>query len=315
MCLILALLPAASALVQRSVSPQMQFGNRAARLQKRTARFDGMITKLSLDPATLACVDNTRLRAVLRGVVEAGRAPDVRKAFQVLYEDMAPIRMSADLIFPRLEATVDEATSSSQTLADKASLEELDAARRLFDAIDADGSGEISREELVGSGLISIINPEEPEGAAIDSFMSDADTDQSDGVSFVEFATYAASCEQLEGADLADVLAAVNGQGGDRSPFWSGGSPRDGEAAEPPSARFTRMVEKFGEWEQRLGVVDVQENDRLGRVLLGCFAGTRVPEIVEALKVCYVDFKPLRVAGDLIFKVVGEVVERRSAPV
>ena len=36
------------------------------------------------------------------------------------------------------------------------------------------------------------------------------------------------------------------------------------------------------------------------------------PQVVEALRICYIDFKPLRVAGDLIFKVIGEVVERRA---
>ena len=28
-------------------------------------------------------------------------------------------------------------------------------------------------------------------------------------------------------------------------------------------------------------------------------------QVVEALRICYIDFKPLRVAGDLIFKVIG----------
>ena len=28
-------------------------------------------------------------------------------------------------------------------------------------------------------------------------------------------------------------------------------------------------------------------------------------QVVEALRICYTDFKPLRVAGDLIFKVIG----------
>ena len=36
-----------------------------------------------------------------------------------------------------------------------------------------------------------------------------ADTDGDGDVSFTEFATYAASCEQLEAADLVDVLTAV----------------------------------------------------------------------------------------------------------
>ena len=193
----------------------MQFGSREARLEKRTKRFDGMIERLTLDSATLTCVDDVRLRAVLRGVGEAGRVPDVRSSFQILYEDMAPIRMAADLIFPRLEATCDEATSQSQSLPKSTSLAvpmvELDAARRLFDAIDADGGGSISREELEESGLLSIINGGERATGdlTIERFMAEADTDGDGDVSFAEFATYAASCEQLEGADLVDVLTAV----------------------------------------------------------------------------------------------------------
>ena len=155
-CLLLSTLHAPTAAIS------MQFGSREARLEKRTKRFDGMIERLTLDSATLTCVDDVRLRAVLRGVGEAGRVPDVRSSFQILYEDMAPIRMAADLIFPRLEATCDEATSQSQSLPKSTSLAvpmvELDAARRLFDAIDADGGGSISREELEESGLLSIIN-------------------------------------------------------------------------------------------------------------------------------------------------------------
>ena len=110
-CLLLSTLHAPRAAIS------MQFGSREARLEKRTKRFDGMIERLTLDSATLTCVDDVRLRAVLRGVGEAGRVPDVRSSFQILYEDMAPIRMAADLIFPRLEATCDEATSQSQSAA------------------------------------------------------------------------------------------------------------------------------------------------------------------------------------------------------
>ena len=106
-----------------------------------------------------------------------------------------------------------------------------------------------------------------------------------------------------------DVLAAV-GKASQAAPP-DAGTARKGK--ESPGERFDGMLGTFNEWESRLGVKpEVRDDDRLGRVLLGCFAGSKVPEIVEALKVCYVDFKPLRVAGDLVFKIVGEVVERRS---
>ena len=37
-----------------------------------------------------------------------------------------------------------------------------------------------------------------------------------------------------------------------------------------------------------------------------------ISQVVDALRICYTDFKPLRVAGDLIFKVIGEGFERRA---
>ena len=265
----------------------MQFGSRAARLEKRTGRFNGMIERLTLDPATLNCVDNVRLRAVLRGVGEAGRVPEVRGSFQILYEDMAPIRMAADLIFPRLESTCDEASSQSQELpaASKAvsltvSLDELDAARRLFDAIDADGGGSISREELDESGLLNIINDGRKDALTIDGFMEGADADGDGDVSFVEFATYAASCEQLEGADLVDVLASV-GKAAEPAVAAAGAKK------ESPTLKFDRMLATVDTWQSQLGVdLDLLEDARLGRVLLGCFAGAKVPEVGLYICVC-----------------------------
>lgn len=290
----------------------MQFGTRESRLEKRTKRFDGMIERLTLDSATLTCVDDVRLRAMLRGVGEAGRVPDVRSAFQILYEDMAPVRMAADLIFPRLEATCDEATSQSQSLPTSTSLAvpmfELDAARRLFDAIDADGGGSISREELEESGLLSVINGGERATGdlTIERFMAEADTDGDGDVSFTEFATYAASCEQLEAADLVDVLTAVMTA---RAPPEA----TSGSNKESPSLKFDKMLAAVDVWHGQLGAdLELLQESRLGCVLVGCFAGAKVPEVVDALRICYTDFKPLRVAGDLIFKVIGEVFERRA---
>lgn len=69
--------------------------------------------------------------------------------------------------------------------------------------------------------------------------------------------------------------------------------------------RFDAMVDDFLQWKDRVSL------DRKGRkmdILRGCFAGADRKEIIDALRIVYVDYKPLRFAGDLIFKIMRAVV-------
>jgi hypothetical protein len=73
------------------------------------------------------------------------------------------------------------------------------------------------------------------------------------------------------------------------------------------SERYDEMLSQFMEWED---VMPDGEGRRMD-VVRGCFIGARNPPVVEALRVVYVDFSPLRVAGDIIFKLVSGVMRAR----
>lgn len=42
-------------------------------------------------------------------------------------------------------------------------------------------------------------------------------------------------------------------------------------------------------------------------ILRGCFSGARDEKVVAALKIVYMDYTALRMAGDLIFKLMSKI--------
>ena len=71
--------------------------------------------------------------------------------------------------------------------------------------------------------------------------------------------------------------------------------------------RYDSMLRQVREWEAS----GVAAEGRAGEVLRGTFAGARDPEVVMALKSCYCDYSALRLAGDLIYKLLKTTMKRR----
>lgn len=44
------------------------------------------------------------------------------------------------------------------------------------------------------------------------------------------------------------------------------------------------------------------------KIAFGCFAGAKNEGVVKALEILYIDYLPLRVAGDIIFKLMKKVM-------
>ena len=73
--------------------------------------------------------------------------------------------------------------------------------------------------------------------------------------------------------------------------------------------RYDNMLKLFLEWERDQDLFsDKIKSPRLRIVLKGCFVGARTPSVAETLKVVYEDFPPLRIAGNLIFKLMSSLV-------
>lgn len=248
-------------------------------ISKHASRFRQMLGRLTrYSDAELRCVPDARLRRMLVGVVEGAETPEVVGAFEILYEDYFAIRKVGDFIFSSLDTTVERAVQARQD-----QLQELDllvdsgklsagavaAAHRAFQAPDRDRNGELKREELVVSALLDRV------------------------------------------PTLADIPPSVELEADGNISFEETENPEERKRTKH-SGQFDSMVEQFSEWEAKIldagGASVASGNARLRTVLNGCFVGARTPGVVEALRIVYEDYPPLRLAGDLIFRLMKKVV-------
>lgn len=139
-------------------------------VSERALRFTAMLERCRGYSTTEigALHDQPRLQRLLVGVVAGARERKVVDAFTVLYEDFLLLRLGGDLIFNVLDdklraAVVAQQRRAALGISDEgtrhwtgvragavpgASESELRAAKALFELIDADGSGRLSKDEV-----------------------------------------------------------------------------------------------------------------------------------------------------------------------
>jgi len=180
----------------------------------RRAKFDAMVASVTLSPRAIEFIDSEKQRLLFKGVLTASEQPMVVNAFAIVYEDLGPVRVAGDLIAKQLSKVATSANERAAASGDVAALSALAASRNLFRLVDSDASGSLDRDELLRSPvLLDRIRAEgESDQAAVERFMSSADTDDDGQVSFVEFASAAASepgLQMVDDADGADSQAAA----------------------------------------------------------------------------------------------------------
>lgn len=286
---------------------------------KHAQRLRSMMDAVSVGDAALALVPDPLERTLLRGVRAALAEPAVVEAFTILYEDIAPIRIAGALVFQPLEARVAAANASEAQLAAEVAYapEELEAARRLFDLVDADGSGLLDRDELLTSGLLSGRATE----VQIDELMAKFDRDGDQQISFVEFMLSATQLLFIDNSDggcgisiaLAQAEESVRQERGARGGEAPGSPRRDQAARGTPDERFDQMLVSVEGWAEavearRAARPESSHPGRIERVLEGSIVGGRNKHVVAALRLCYTKHLPLRLMGDLIFRLIEGVM-------
>uniref|UniRef100_A0A7S0CM50 EF-hand domain-containing protein n=1 Tax=Proboscia inermis TaxID=420281 RepID=A0A7S0CM50_9STRA len=320
------------------------FGATTTKPNKYEVKFNKMVSELTLTPQAVECIDSPKQRVLFRGVAAAAAEPQVRNAFGIVYGDLAPIRVAGDLVFGKLTSVAEEVRKQEGLVAatdddDGSSAALLATSRQLFDLIDGDQSGGIDREELANSpDLMALIlhNANDSNTEAADAFMKLADENRDGVISFVEFVNAIAKQDQLPQLNSVDdaLAAALQSRSSDQSTTKK---KRGLGLRKSPEERFEAMLDQCLQWETDLGcgpesddtsmledecVVDVElelkatNNDKDGRllqVLKGSLIGARCEPVVEALKMVYMEYSPLRLGGDIIFKLLGKVVDNQVA--
>jgi hypothetical protein len=279
--------------------------------------------------ADINLVPSLRFRALLAGTSAAINDEKVTNAFRVLYEDLGPVRVAGDLMFSKLERELVKSKSSAQAENVRALGRDdscVVAARKIFDAVDADASGTVSSRELLDSDLLRSLGQcvdctceKKGNCQSVSKFMDDIDKTHPEGE--LHFAEFLVAAHHL----LHEGDASVSLFGGDAASdelvdqLLNGREEGDigNEKADKHSKRFDAMCREFDSWETADSDGDSstsstmskaqERNPRLALVLEGCFAGAKKPPVVDALKILYMDFLPLRMSGDLIFKLMRKL--------
>ena len=278
---------------------------------RREARFDALLDELSFSDEQLVRVADSRLATILVGARASRDDAKVRRAFEILYCDVAPIRLGGELVFRQLVKTIeknmmtlDEDHATLLRCLETFDAADVVAARELFQAIDSDGDKKLSREELLRFGLLKSLGQCEncrcngvDTCQSLDRFVKEVDGDGLGHVSFLDFMLNASRALYKSDADIASALRPKNGN----------------------ADKFDDMVKEFATWSARRRKyrennpkTDDKPQTRLGAVLDGCFSGAENKQVVDALRVVFQDYDSLRVCAELIFKLMRN--QAKNAP-
>ena len=249
-------------------------------------QFDAMLASVALPSAALACVESGAQRTLLRGTSAVQEDALVRRAFAILYEDMAMFRPAGNGLLRQLADCASTAERLSASLS-ASGLTALDNAlpwlRALFDSIDADGDGSLDPRELRAATL-------EGNAAAAAKLCLGSHARR---LSFAEFVKLIAPTQGASGGlQGASVWAASVAE--HVATLQPARSARDESGW---GSRFDHMASEFLTWEDK-----ARWEGRKGEVIAGGFAGVRNPELRAAVRAVYCESAVLRGAGDVVFR-------------
>jgi hypothetical protein len=285
------------------------------KLTKLEQEFRDMLIDFSqYTKRDIRAVRNPRLRALFEGVAASFSLPEVYRAFELLFEDYAPLRIAGRLIYGKLKQVMVEAQEERWAEVERVSAttgmskEDVEASRVAFLKMVVrkdDKATDMTIQQLVDYGLaetvVEVLGYE-----SFDAFLKTIDAKSSDKVGFADLMIRLQNCpinnpqpECNQNLVLQEVAKRLD----------SGGNVVSAkESADQKTIKYVErydgMVEKFIEWKDFVPRGDGRRLD----ILRGCFVGAESKEIVDALRIVYIDYSALRVSGNLIFKIMSALV-------
>jgi hypothetical protein len=269
-------------------------------------------------------VPSPRMRTLFEGVKASAGEPEVYRSFEVLFTDFLPIRVAGRLIYKRLLKTMAESQALRKEQVEKVALQtgldqqEVDMLRIAFLSIAQenhykDGQVFLSKQQLEESGIGDIVM-KDIGYTSIDAFFDVLDTNSDGRLSFEELMmglhSYAVeTCFEDPECNPSQVLHEL------LMPLLHEDRQNHNRILDAKHQRYSdqydRMIDAFSEWESDF--IDISGEGRQLDILRGCFVGAKNAKVLEALRIVYVDYSPLRVGGNLIFKLMSALIKSRQS--
>ena len=249
----------------------------------------------------IQAVTNPRLRAIYEGIEASYYEHAVYRAFEVLYEDYLPLRVAGRMVYRKMKAQMEESKEyrleQEREILENTNLP-LSLIRSSWKPFINLGQGkEISMEEVLAHVVPEISGTLKMDATTTLSLLNP--NGENEALSFAGLLIGLDKCRRFAGANLKDCEELFLLES--RAQITISGID---EKRAKYNEKYDNMLEKFGEWKP---YIPSGEGRRLD-ILKGCFEGSENPKVVEALRVVYVDFKPLRLSGDWIFRVVQTIM-------
>jgi hypothetical protein len=268
-------------------------------------------------------VPSPRMRILFEGVKASAGEPAVYRSFEVLFTDFLPIRMAGRLIYKKLLNVMEESQALRRQQVERVSKqtglpqEEVDMLRIAFLSIAQenhykDGQVFLSKKQLKESSIGDIV----VQGvgyANSEAFFDVLDVNSDGRLSFEElimglYSNAEELCFEDESCDPSQVLHTL------LVPLLGQDTHSHHRVLDAKhqkySERYDEMIQAFAKWESQM--IDTSGEGRQLDVLRGCFVGAKNEYVLEALRIVYVDYPPLRVAGNLIFKLMSALIQSRQ---
>jgi len=282
-----------------------------------------MLDFAEFTPKDIASISDPRYRALYEGVTAGANEPLVMNAFSVIFQDLMPIRVAGRMIYRHLKSTMEECIEERDCREEKLvndhglDMHTINHGRRAFMAImqeqehGAGAEGCMTLGALIDTGIVDTV-VELLEFDSFDEFVSMMDADADEKISFEKFMVGLQNCKgnAEESCDITCDLSQVLNEIIKRmEPIEAARNEVDTDVRKKKfSDKYDFMVKTFEEWEE---LVPSGEG-RMLEVLKGSFAGAKNAKIVKALKIVYMDYSALRLGGDLVFKLMGQLMKRRQ---
>lgn len=274
----------------------------------------------------IACIENHRYRVLFDGVAAGMKEPAVYRSFVVLFEDYAPVRIAGRMMYKHLSnvmAKSREAIAMETHVIQKRTgltAQDIVGGRLAFLAVKDGNTQEkggrerestLTMEQLINSGIVSTVI-EILEYESFEAFLEDMDHD-GNAVTFETFMIGLQNCAQSSCEDSCNISTVLQD-------LESRMGPLDrrrqlislDQRKKKYSDRYDNMIAFFKEWEQLLLTANKSHLSRIETILQGCIVGAQNESVVNALRVLYLDYSALRIAGDLIFRLVSVLVNNKK---
>jgi hypothetical protein len=271
------------------------------------------------DETDVRSIEDPRWRALVEGACSGAMEPAVYRAFEVLFADLIPLRIAGRMIFQKLDQVMDHSRTTHQrqvhqvATATKMSISDIESGRFAFLSIadyKNDGDTVLNLDQLVQTGVATTV-VELLGYQDFDDFLQNIHADKKGELKFDECMVALQQCPVGSSA-LECNPALVLEEIAKRMKLSSTSSSSPATAACERKAKYAQkydqMVASFVDWEK---YVPEGEGRRLD-VLRGCFVGARDPKVVEALKIVYMDYSALRMAGDTVYSLVRKLIRKPS---